>query len=66
MSKVVRFHTEALAELAAEAVYYESKASGLGKRFTNEIEAATGIAGEFPEVTFFAGCRTSNSHARST
>ena len=50
MSKAVRFHSEALAELAAEAVYYESKASGLGKRFTNEIEAATGIAGEFPEI----------------
>ena len=50
MSKAVRFHDEALAELAAEAVYYESKVSGLGERFINEIEAATEIAGEFPEM----------------
>ena len=41
MSKAVRFHEEALAELAVEAEYYESAVMGLGERFTNEIEAAT-------------------------
>ncbi len=50
MSKPVRFHEEALAELAAEAEYYESVVVGLGERFTNEIEAATWIAAEFPEM----------------
>ena len=50
MNKAVRFHSEALAELADEAVYYDSKASGLGERFINEIEAAIGIAGGFPEM----------------
>lgn len=50
MKKPVRFHGEALAEFAAEAVYYESKSKGLGERFTSEVEAAAGIAGEFPEM----------------
>lgn len=47
---VVRFHPQALAELEAEAVYYEAKVSGLGKRFANEVEAALCIAAEFPEM----------------
>lgn len=50
MSKTVRFHEEALAELEAEAMYYEAKSRGLGERFISEIEAATRIAGEFPEM----------------
>jgi len=50
VSKPVRFHSEALEELTAEAVYYESKSSGLGARFASEIEAATRIASEFPEM----------------
>lgn len=50
MSKPVRFHSEALDELIDEAVYYESKVKGLGERFTSEVEAATRIAGEFPEM----------------
>lgn len=50
MSKALRFHDEALAELTAEAVYYESRAKGLGARFTDEVEAATKIATEFPEI----------------
>lgn len=33
MSKPLRFHSEALEELTAEAVYYEVKSSGLGARF---------------------------------
>lgn len=50
MSKPVRFHNEALEELTAEAVYYESKSTGLGARFASEVEAATRIAAEFPEM----------------
>jgi plasmid stabilization system protein ParE len=50
VNKSVRFHEEALAELIAEAVYYESKSKGLGERFAHEIEAAIGIAREFPEI----------------
>lgn len=50
MSKAVRFHAEARAELAAETAYYESKVPGLGERFLNEIEAATEVAREFPEM----------------
>lgn len=50
MSKAVRFHAEAHAELAAETAYYESKVPGLGERFLNEIEAATEVAREFPEM----------------
>jgi toxin ParE1/3/4 len=50
VSKPVRFHNEALEELTAEAVYYESKSVGLGARFASEVEAATRIAAEFPEM----------------
>ncbi len=50
MSKSVRFHKEALEELAAETVYYESRSSGLGERFASEVEAAIRIASEFPEM----------------
>lgn len=50
MSKSLRFHIEALKELTAQAVYYEGKSSGLGERFTNEVEAATRIASEFPAM----------------
>ncbi|MCK9215487.1 MAG: type II toxin-antitoxin system RelE/ParE family toxin [Rhodoferax sp.] len=37
-------------ELTAGAVYYEAKSSGLGARFASEVEAATRIAAEFPEM----------------
>lgn len=50
MSKPLRFHSAALEELTAEAVYYESKSKGLGERFASEVEAATRIAAEFPEM----------------
>jgi len=46
----VRFHPQALAELEAEAVYYEAKVPGLGRRFVNEVEATIQIAAEFPEM----------------
>jgi len=50
VSKPLRFHGEALEELTAGAVYYEAKSSGLGARFASEVEAATRIAAEFPEM----------------
>jgi toxin ParE1/3/4 len=50
VSKPLRFHSEALEELTAEAVYYESKSRGLGARFASEVEASTRIATEFPEM----------------
>ena len=50
MSKPLRFHSAALEELTAEAVYYEAKSKGLGTRFASEVEAATRIATEFPEM----------------
>jgi toxin ParE1/3/4 len=48
--KHVRLHEEALAELEAEALFYETKVRGLGERFTSEVEAAVKIAAEFPEM----------------
>ena len=50
MSKVLRFHSEALEELIVEAKYYEKLEPGLGRRFVSEVEAATGIAVEFPKM----------------
>lgn len=50
MSRVVRFHEEAIAELQAEAIYFEDRSQGLGERFTNEIQAAVKIATEFPDM----------------
>jgi toxin ParE1/3/4 len=55
----LRFHGEALAELVDQAVYYESKSTGLGERFAAEVRAATEIAREFPEMgaPFKQNCR---------
>lgn len=39
-----------VAAIAREAEYFESAMKGLGQRFTNEIEAATWIAAEFPQI----------------
>lgn len=50
MSRVVRFHEDALAELQAEAIYLEDRSRGLGERFINEIEAAIKIATEFSDM----------------
>ena len=44
------FYSEALEEFTAEVVYHEPQSSGLGARFAGEIEAATRIASEFPEM----------------
>lgn len=48
--KLARFHPEAEVELAAEAAYYEERSPGLGARFLREVEAAVGLACEFPEI----------------
>jgi toxin ParE1/3/4 len=50
VSKPLRFHPEALEELTAESIYYEGQAFGLGERVASEIEAATRIAADFPEM----------------
>lgn len=50
MIKQVRLHQEALAELEAEALFFEMKSKGLGERFASEVEAAIKIAAEFPEM----------------
>lgn len=48
--KAVQFHPEAETELAAEALYYEDRSPGLGKRFIGEIETAVALALEFPDM----------------
>jgi hypothetical protein len=48
VKKPLRFHEDALAEFASEAGYCAAKSIGLGEKFTNEVEAATEIAREFP------------------
>jgi len=50
VKKPLCFHEDALAEFAAQTGYYEAKSTGLGEKFTNEVEAATAIAREFPEM----------------
>lgn len=59
MRKALRFHDEALAELMDQAVYYESKYAGLGEKFASEVQAATEIARDFPEMgaPFKQNCR---------
>ena len=46
----VRFHPGAEVELAAEAQYYDERLPGLGERFTDEVEAAVGLASSFPLI----------------
>jgi plasmid stabilization system protein ParE len=48
--KRARFHPEAEAELAAEARYYDQQLPGLGEAFIAEVEAAVGLASEFPLI----------------
>ena len=37
-------------ELEAQAKYYEECASGLGERFTGEVQAAVALASAFPQI----------------
>jgi len=48
--KAVRFHDAARAELLDEIRYYASISPNLGKRLANEIEQATQLASEFPDM----------------
>jgi len=44
------FHPEALAELQAQAVYYEERSEGLGERFVSQVQAAAGLAAAMPRI----------------
>ena len=44
------FHPEALAELQDQAVFYEERSTGLGERFTAQIEAAVALAVSMPGI----------------
>ncbi len=48
--KAVRFHDAARAELIDEIKYYASISPNLGERLANDIEQATRLASEFPDV----------------
>ncbi len=48
--KAVRFHDAARAELLEEIRYYAGISPQLGERLANEIEQATRLASEFPDV----------------
>lgn len=48
--KPAAFHPEALAELEAQAVFYEERSVGLGLRFTEQVEAAVILAQRMPGV----------------
>ena len=48
--KAVAFHPEALEELQDQAVFYEDRSEGLGKRFTAQVEAAVSLAASMPGI----------------
>lgn len=48
--KAVRFHDAARAELLDEIKYYASISPSLGERLASEIEQATQLASEFPDM----------------
>lgn len=48
----VEYHPDALEELAAAACYYESRQSGLGKRFHRLVQQVEAEIGEHPETGF--------------
>lgn len=48
--KTAVFHPEALAELQAQAIFYEERSAGLGERFTGQVEAALALAQSMPGV----------------
>ncbi len=48
--KPVVFHPEAIAELRAQAVFYEERSPGLGQRFTAQVEVAIGLAASMPGI----------------
>lgn len=48
--KPAAFHPEALAELEAQALFYEERCAGLGERFTAQVEAAVRLARSMPGI----------------
>ncbi len=46
----VRFHDEARAEFAREALYYNGFSRALAERFIEAVEDAVALASEFPEM----------------
>ena len=47
---IVAFHPEAEEEFQAYVRRYESKVTGLGARFIDEVERATGLIGSRPQM----------------
>ena len=48
--KPAAFHPEALAELQAQAVFYDERSAGLGERFIAQVEAAVALAVSMPGI----------------
>ena len=48
--KPARFHSDAEAELAQQAKYYEDQCPGLGERFIREVEIALELACACPGI----------------
>ena len=48
--KAVAFHPDALAELQAQAQYYEERSEGLGERFVTQVEVALSLAQSMPDI----------------
>lgn len=48
--KPVSFHPEALAELLAQAAYYEERITGRGGRFSDQVESAIELAASMPGI----------------
>jgi hypothetical protein len=46
---VVEFHPDAAEELALAATWYDERGEGLGSRFLDEVESATGHVDEQPD-----------------
>lgn len=46
----VEFHPEARWEVEETGNYYESRMTGLGERFVEELERASDLLAEFPEI----------------
>ncbi len=44
------FHPDAVAELEAAAIFYESRMAGLGKSFAAEVERTIFLVREYPEA----------------
>ena len=57
--KAVRFHYEARAEIAHEALHYSAVSKSLAERFVKAVEDAVSLASEFPAMgtTYTYGTR---------